>query len=215
MFCGLAGVNMLAYNQLYFAVPVELGRRGLDGGWLGALFLLASALTLLLQLPAAAVAQRLGPGRTLSAGFVLLAAAFAVAATSSVHPGSSDASLVPLAGTVAVLILGRMLLTPTILSLIPGFVPARGSAGRGAYFGLSATCGGIAVLAGNALLGRLLDLTGQHHWWPGTPWVPLVLFAVLSAAVMPAVLRTHPTSRPADTSSTPGLSGSASGRANG
>ncbi|GAA3695484.1 MFS transporter [Arthrobacter ginkgonis] len=216
MFCVLAGVNMLAYNQLYFAVPVELGRRGLDGAWLGALFLLASALTLLLQLPAAAVAQRLGPGRTLSAGFVLLAAAFAVAATTSVHAGSSGTSLVPLAVTVAVLILGRMLLTPTILSLIPAFVPTEGPApGRGAYFGLAATCGGIAVLVGNALLGWLLDLTDRHHWWPGTPWVPLVLLAVLAAAALPAVLRSHRTSRPTDTSATPSLSGRTPGRANG
>ena len=30
VFCALAGMNMLAYNQLYFAVPVELSRRGLD-----------------------------------------------------------------------------------------------------------------------------------------------------------------------------------------
>jgi MFS family permease len=188
-----------------------LGRRGLDGAWLGALFLLASALTLLLQLPAAAVAQRLGPGRTLSAGFVLLAAAFAVASVTSVHPGPSGTSLAPLAGTVAVLILGRMLLTPTILSLVPSFVPAEGPApGRGAYFGLAATCGGIAVLAGNAVLGRLLDLTDRHHWWPGTPWVPLVLLAALSAAALPAVLRARRTDRPSDTASATGVSTRAS-----
>jgi MFS family permease len=208
VFCGLAGVNMLAYNQLYFAVPVELGRRGLDGAWLGALFLLASALTLLLQLPAAAVAQRLGPGRTLSAGFVLLAAAFSIASTTSVNPGSSGNSLAPLACTVAVLILGRMLLTPTILSLIPSFVPTEGPAPkRGAYFGLAATCGGIAVLAGNALLGWLLDLTERHHWWPGTPWVPLVLLALLAAAALPPVLRARRTGRSPDTSSATGVSG--------
>ncbi|GER23017.1 MFS transporter [Zafaria cholistanensis] len=194
VFCMFASMNMLAYNQLYFAVPVELDRRGLDGAWLGALFLLASVLTLLLQLPAAAAAQRLGPGRTLSAGFVLLAAAFALTATTAVHPGTSGSSLAPMAGAVAVLILGRMLLTPTILSLIPAFVPAGGPVPRrGAYFGLSATCGGIAVLAGNALLGRLLDLTDRHHWWPGIPWVPLVLLALLAAAALPPVLRGHRT----------------------
>ncbi|NKX49155.1 MFS transporter [Arthrobacter deserti] len=208
VFCMLAGTNMLAYNQLYFAVPVELSRRGLDGAWLGALVLLASALTLLLQLPVAAAGRRLGPARALSAGFVLLAAAFTVGATTSVHPGSSGNSLAPVVGTVAVLILGHMLLTPTILSLIPAFVPAEGPAsGRGAYYGLAATCGGTAVLAGNAVLGRLLDLTDRHHWWPGTPWVPLIMLACLAAAALPPVLRGHRRGRPSEASSTPGLSG--------
>ncbi|MEX5299542.1 MFS transporter [Kocuria sp. CPCC 205292] len=210
LFCALAGMNMLAYHQLYFAVPVELSRRGLDGAWLGALFLLASVLTLLLQLPVSAAGQRMGPGRALAAGFVLEAGAFTGAAVTSMHPGAPDGSLVPLLGVVAVLILGHMLLTPTILSLIPSFVPAQGpSSGRGAYYGLVATCGGVAVLTGNAVLGRLLDLTEQHQWWPGTPWMPLVLLALLAAAALPVVLRGHGTARSADPSPSTAPSGRA------
>jgi hypothetical protein len=68
-----------------------LSRRGLDGAWLGMLFLLASALTLLLQLPVAAVGRSLGSSTALSAGFVLLSSAFTVAALTSVDPGSSGA----------------------------------------------------------------------------------------------------------------------------
>lgn len=203
VFCALAGMNMLAYNQLYFAVPVELSRRGLDGAWLGALFLLASVLTLLLQLPVSTAGLRMGPGRALAAGFVLEACAFTLAALTSMHPGTATGSMAPLLGTVTVLILGHMLLTPTILSLIPRFVPAQGpTSGRGAYYGLAATCGGIAVLAGNAVLGQLLDLTDRHHWWPGTPWLPLVVLALLAAAALPVVLRGHSTVWPADSSST-------------
>jgi MFS family permease len=203
MFCALAGMNMLAYHQLYFAVPVELGRRGLDGAWLGALFLLASVLTLLLQLPVSTAGLRMGPGRALAVGFVLEAGAFTLAALTSMHPGTATGSLAPLLGAVAVLILGHMLLTPTILSLIPSFVPVHGSAsGRGAYYGLAATCGGITVLAGNAVLGQLLDLTDRHHWWPGTPWVPLVVLALLAAAALPTVLRGHGTAGSADSPST-------------
>ncbi|MFI7494932.1 MFS transporter [Kocuria sp. M4R2S49] len=203
LFCALAGMNMLAYNQLYFAVPVELSRRGLDGARLAALFLLASGLTLLLQLPVSAAGRRMGPGRALAVGFVLEAGAFALAALTAMHPGAAAGSMAPLAGTVTVLILGHMLLTPTILSLIPRFVPDRGStSGRGAYYGLAATCGGIAVLAGNAVLGQLFDLTDRHHWWPGIPWMPLVVLALLAAAALPVVLRGHSTTRPADASST-------------
>lgn len=193
LFCLLAGANMLAYNQLYFAVPLELGRRGLDASWLGMLFLLASVLTLALQLPVSAAGQRLGPGRALSAGFVLLGAAFAAAALGSGAPGPSGHSIAPLAGTIVLLILGHMLLTPTILSLIPQFLPPEGPvSGRGAYYGLAASCGGVLVLAGNAVTGQLMDLTDRLSWWPGTPWLPLGLLAFLAAAALPRVLPAGP-----------------------
>lgn len=209
VFCLLASTGMLAYNQLYFAFPLELGRRGLDSSWLAMLFLLASVMTLLLQLPVAAAGQRLGPGRAMSVGFLLVAAALGTAAMTSVPQGVGGSSMTPglgapiagaqlagvpgaavlMAGIVGVLILGHMLLKPTILSLIPGFVPTDGtSSGRGAYYGLAATCGGVSVLAGNALLGWLLDVTHRHHWWPGTPWLPLVSLAVLAALTMPGLL---------------------------
>ena len=200
LFCVLASTNMLAYNQLYFAVPLELGRRGLDGSWLAMLFLLASVLTLALQLPVSAAGHRLGPGRALSVGFMLLGGAFVAAALTSEPAGSSGNSIAPLAGTITLLILGHMLITPTILSLIPRFVPAdlpgqEPVSGLGAYYGLAATCGGVSVLAGNAVMGQLLDLTDRLSWWPGTPWVPPVLLALLAALALPRVLRTD--SRPA------------------
>lgn len=189
-FCALCSMNLLAYNQLYFAVPVELERRGLDPAWLGGLFLLASGMTLTLQLPVAAAARRIGPGPTLSTGFLLLAAAFAVAAATAVHPGaSSGAPMVPVVMTVGLLVLGHMALTPTVLSLVPSFLPDQDAeAGRGAYYGLVATCGGVAVLVGNTVLGQLVDATDQHQWWAGTPWTPLVLLAAVSALALPRVL---------------------------
>lgn len=194
-FCALGSVNLLAYNQLYFAVPVELERRGLDPAWLGGLFLLASVLTLTLQLPVAGLTGRLGPRRTLAAGFTLLGIAFAVLAVSAVQPAAAakaTETLVPLAASVAVLILGRMMLSPTLLALVPTFVPSGGT-GRGAYFGLLSTCGGIAVLTGNTVLGGILDLTDRHGWWPGTPWIPLILLACLSAAALPQTLHSDRT----------------------
>jgi MFS family permease len=197
LFCALASTNMLAYNQLYFTVPLELGRRGLDSSWLAMLFLLASVLTLVLQLPVSAAGHRLGPARSLSVGFVLLAAAFVAAALTAEHPGSSGNALAPLASAVALLILGHMLLTPTILSLIPEFLPGgRQSAGRGAYFGMAASCGGIAVLAGNAVMGQLLDHTDRLNWWPGTPWLPPVLLALLAALALPRALPKRITAAP-------------------
>ncbi|CAI3802357.1 MFS transporter [Pseudarthrobacter sp. MM222] len=198
LFCVLASTNMLAYNQLYFAVPLELGRRGLDASWLAGLFLLASVLTLVLQLPVSSAGRRLGPGRALSVGFVLLGSAFVTVALTSDHAGSSGSSIAPLAGATGLLILGHMLLTPTILSLIPEYLPADGGAGgRGAYYGLAASCGGISVLAGNAVMGQLVDLTDRLNWWPGTPWVPPVLLALLTAVALPRALPPKSTVAPA------------------
>lgn len=159
-------------------------------------FLLASVLTLVLQLPVSAAGHRLGPGRALSVGFVLLGAAFVAAALTSGHAGSSGNSVAPLAGTIALLILGHMLITPTILSLIPKFLPAdlpgeAPASGLGADYGLAASCGGISVLAGNAVMGQLLDLTDRLNWWPGTPWAPPVLLAFLAALALPRVLRAN------------------------
>ncbi|MCY1158997.1 MAG: transporter [Citricoccus sp.] len=198
-FCILAGTSMLVYHQLYFLIPVELDRRSIDAAWLGALFFLASVLILLLQLPVSAVGQRLGPGRALAAGFVLEAGACAVAAATAAHPGTPAVSVAPLMGTVALLAVGHMLLKPTILALVPQFVPDQEAMSRrGAYYGLVATCGGTAVLIGNTVLGRLLELTDQHHWWPGTPWVPQVLLTLLAAAALPVVLSRHTTSESSD-----------------
>jgi MFS family permease len=209
LFCVVASTNMLAYNQLYFAIPIELSRRGLDGAWLGALFLLASALTLLLQLPVSAAAQRLGPRPAMAIGFVLLSGAFTVTALTSIRPGSAGSSLAPVVVTVGVLILGHMILRPTILSLIPTFAAAQGPvAARGAYFGLAATCGGISVLAGNAALGLLLDLTDQENWWPGAPWIPLILLPFLAAMALPRVL-IHRPGKPSRWSGNRNLSGKA------
>ncbi|MFB0834363.1 MFS transporter [Arthrobacter halodurans] len=195
-FCLLASVNLLAYNQLYFAVPVELDRRGLGQAWMGGLFLLASVLTLALQLPVAAASRRIGPGPTLSAGFALLAVAFAVAAATSVDPeGPPSTSFAPIAAVVAFLVLGHMAITPMILALVPDYFPRGLSAGLGAGYGLVATSGGVAVLAGNMVLGRLVDATERHQWWPGTPWVPLVMVALMSALALPRVLPAQPAAK--------------------
>jgi MFS family permease len=185
-FCLLGSVNLFCYHQLYFAVPVELDRRGLEPALLGGLFLLASVQTLTLQLAVSGVSRRIGTGATLVAGFGLLAAAFSVLAVSG-----GGSTVVPVAVTVAVLVLGRMLLTPTLLALVPSFVPD-GVGARGSFYGLLATCGGVAVLVGNAVLGRAVDLVDAHGWWPGAPWLLVVAAALVSATVLPRLVAGRP-----------------------
>ncbi|MFJ4029344.1 MFS transporter [Paenarthrobacter sp. NPDC089989] len=182
-FCALASVNMLAYNQLYFLIPLELDRQGLDSSWLAVLFLIASALTIALQLPVSAAVRRMGESRAMPAGFLLLAAAFAAACFGQV----AGSSAIPLVVVVVLLILGHMTLRPTILAAIPGFLAPGDMAGRGAYYGLAASCGGIAVLLGNAAIGQLRHLA-ENGGWAGAPWILLIGAAVLPAVLLPRVL---------------------------
>lgn len=197
LFCILVSVNMVAYNQLYFTIPLELGRLGLGDASLAGMFLMASVLTLLLQIPVATGVQRLGEARAMSVGFSLLALSFVLAGGAGVVSGSSgNGAVLILAAAVALLILGHMSLTPTILAAIPRFLPS-GTAGRGAYYGLAATCGGIAVLLANAALGLLRSWSGQAGWEPGVSWLLLVALSGLSAVALPSVLpsRPRPTTR--------------------
>ncbi|MEX5303218.1 hypothetical protein [Kocuria sabuli] len=128
--CALVPVNLPACNQLYCAVPVELDRRGPGQEWLGGLLLLTSVLMITLQQSVAAAARRIGPRPTLSAGLGLLAAAVAVVATTAVQPrGPEGEAVAPVLITVTVLVLGHMALTPTVLSPVPDFLPARGATG--------------------------------------------------------------------------------------
>ncbi|WP_258069948.1 MFS transporter [Arthrobacter sp. SX1312] len=181
LFAALFGVNLLAYNQLYFALPLELGRGG--AGTLAILFAVASALTIALQLPMSALATRLGPAAALRAGFTCIAAGFAAI----VLLGSAGLHLVPglpvLTGPVALvtlLSLGHMLVGPAGLQQVHRFA---GHRPLGAYYGLLASCGGIAVLIGNGLTGVLRDTLGST-----SSWVLLILLALVSATLLPRFL---------------------------
>jgi MFS family permease len=60
---------LLSYNQLYLALPVELARAGGSEKDLGPLFMLASVLIIIFQLPLARFARRIGAMRILPVGF--------------------------------------------------------------------------------------------------------------------------------------------------
>lgn len=173
---------LLSYNQLYLALPVEIQRSGGSEKDLGPLFMLASLLIILLQLPLARFARRVGASRCLPVGFMLLAAAFAsVAIFASSPPLAGWLRLIPSVSLVTLLTLGQMLLVPAAKDLIPSFAE---ESTLGAHYGALATAGGIAVLAGNLLLGPLLDGALVPSTQASYPWLLLSLFPLCSAAAM-------------------------------
>jgi MFS family permease len=129
--------------------------------------MLASGLIILFQLPLARFARRVGAVRILPCGFLLLSASFlSVALFAASTPPDSWLRLLPAACFVTLLTMGQMLLVPSAKDLIPQFAaPSM----LGAHYGALATAGGIAVLAGNFLLGSQLDRALTPSPMPSIP----------------------------------------------
>ncbi|TCW47982.1 MFS transporter [Phytobacter diazotrophicus] len=179
---------LLSYNQLYLALPVEIARAGGSEKDLGPLFMLASGLIILFQLPLARFARRVGAVRILPCGFLLLSASFlSVALFAASTPPDSWLRLLPAACFVTLLTMGQMLLVPSAKDLIPQFAaPSM----LGAHYGALATAGGITVLAGNFLLGSQLDRALTPSADAISPWLQLAVFPFLSAIALFFICRT-------------------------
>ncbi len=96
-FTAFYSVNLLATNQLYFGLPVELERSGGAGGAsaLAVVFAYASILTIILQWPIARLMRKAGPEIALPVGFALQSLGFASIAFLAVIPPPSGLSMLP------------------------------------------------------------------------------------------------------------------------
>lgn len=178
---------LLSYNQLYLALPVEIQRAGGNEKDLGPLFMLASVLIIVLQLPLARFARNVGAVRILPVGFLLLSASFAsVALFAATEPPEGWLRLLPSASLVTLLTLGQMLLVPSAKDLIPRFAE---ESTLGAHYGALSTAGGIAVLVGNLGLGSLLDKALVPSTEAIYPWLLLAVFPLCSAVVLSVICR--------------------------
>jgi MFS family permease len=167
---------VLAYNQLYLALPAEVERVTGSQTALAWLFALSSLLVVTAQLPVTRwVGERLAMRRSMAVGLLLVAAGFAVVATARPAGWSGTAGLVPAAGFVVLLTLGQMLVVPVARAWVPDLAEE----GRlGLYTGALSSVSGLIVLLGSSATGTLLD-AGLP---PVVPW--LVLAGVTGAAVL-------------------------------
>lgn len=200
-FAALHSVDLLAYNQLYLALPLALRSAETAPQAVGLMFAWVSAVTLALQLPISRWCTRVGSARALSAGYATSAAGFLVPGLGAVLPLEADGVVVTVLFGATLLTLGHLAANPTALSLVPGFAGAQRT---GSFFGLLATAGGVAVLLGNVAIGAVLDDPAGGPWTAGLPWVLLALALLTAAALMPRVLRADArTRRPAPTRRAP------------
>ncbi|TKV56911.1 MFS transporter [Nakamurella flava] len=186
LFCLAYSSYLLSYNQLYVGLPVELDRVGAGPAALPGLFLLAAVLIIVAQLPIAALTRRLPTRWSLPVGFGLMVAGFVVVAVWAPHtPG--EIALWPAITWVVLLTLGQMTVVPVAMDQVGRFA---GNQPSGAWYGLLATAGGVAVLLGSFVVGPFLDHARQPVVGAGTAWWLMALFPALSAVVMAVLFRT-------------------------
>jgi MFS family permease len=184
-FAALYSVNLLAYNQLYFGLPIELTRSGAGPEALAVLFAVASVLTVALQWPISRLTTRMGAGRALTTGFLLKGLAFATMALLARFPATGTLQLLPPLLLVVGLCLGHMCIGPVAMPLVLDF--ARGRL-TGIYYGLLASMGGCAVLLGNFVLGPLYSgasRPGPDAVWP---WAVMAALMMIPAVGLPRLL---------------------------
>lgn len=216
-FAGLHAVDLIAYNQLYLTLPLELRRVGGGAAEIGLMFAAVSVLTLALQLPVARLFAGTRPGVVLRCGYAASALGFGVLAAGALlgsgGPGGLGGpdergdsggaggvgTLLGLGGSgafeslpgapvdgqmpavflaVGCLTLGHLIANPIALSTVPRFAGRRPT---GAYFGLLSTTGGIGVLAGNVVAGRLM---GDGAAGSCAVWVFLAVLPLVSALLI-------------------------------
>jgi MFS family permease len=177
-FAAFFSINLLAANQLYFGLPVELERSGAGVQALAIVFAYASLLTITLQWPMARLMRKAGPKVALPLGFALQSLGFASLAAMAVVPPPSGLPILPAILLVTGLALGNMCVVPMAMGLVLEFAAGRPT---GAYYGLLASAGGLAVVMGNAALAPLYELAYTPSITAFAPWLLLSLLGATTA----------------------------------
>ncbi|MFI5550302.1 MDR family MFS transporter [Streptomyces sp. NPDC051738] len=177
--CCAYGAYLLAYNQLYLALPDEVERATGSQTALAWLFALSSLLVVVAQLPVTHwVGERLTLRRSMVAGLLLISAGFAVVAVARPADWTGTAGLLPAAGFVVLLTLGQMLVAPVARAWVPDLAEE----GRlGLYTGALSSVSGLIVLLGSSATGTLLD-TGLPA---AVPWLVLAAVPLAAIGVLP------------------------------
>jgi MFS family permease len=181
-FAALYSGCLFTWNQLYFAMPLELSAHPGAVAVTALMFALASLVVALLQIPVTRWIGQSPLGTAIPLGFLLMAASMGVVPLAR-QLGASPAAAVLAAAVV--LAAGHMVAVPTALAAVSELA---GTDPPGAYHGLLATCGGAAVLAGNALVGPLL--APAEHGVPALGWAALAAVPAGCALGLRLLLRT-------------------------
>lgn len=173
---------LVAYNQLYLALPVELVRSLGNDKLLGVMMAISSFMIIAGQVWLTAWARKhLGERRAIPLGFLVMALGFAaLTAASMVLPLPAPWAAAPAVSMIMLFTLGKMLTSPFTADLVARLAQERR---LGAYYGLLNSFGGLAVLAGSTLIGALLG-NGSHGFAVARPWLVTILLLLFSAGLI-------------------------------
>ena len=178
-FAAFFSVNLVATNQLYFGLPVELERSGAGASSLALVFAYASVLTITLQWPIAGLMRKAGPRIALPLGFALQSLGFASLGVLAIFPSPNWLPILPALVLVTGTALGNMCVLPVAMGLVLEFAGGRPT---GAYYGLLASAGGLAVVLGNTALAPLYELAYTPSATALAPWIFLSALGAITAA---------------------------------
>ncbi|WP_369204308.1 MFS transporter [Streptomyces sp. PU-14G] len=183
LLCLAYSTYLLAYNQLYLALPEEVVRATGSQGALGWLFALSSLLVVCAQLPVTrAVGERMSHRAALCAGLAVVAAGFLTVAALAPFGLTDAVGLVPAAVYVLALTLGQMLAVPAARALVTELVAEER---LGFSMGALSSAAGAVVLGGSAATGALFGA----HLGPAAVWSALACVPLLGVVAGRAVRR--------------------------
>ncbi|MFC9360652.1 MDR family MFS transporter [Rhodococcus sp. NPDC057014] len=164
LFAAAMSTQLVAYNQLYLLLPLEVERAWGSQSPLGWFFALSSVFVVAAQLP---ITKRAHTHAALPLGLAVMAVGFAVMAVAVPARPHGIPGLIPPAAFVLLLALGQMIAMPVARDAI-----ARMASGRrlGTYYGVFASIGGAAVLLGSVAVGALIDAVPSTGWPLAAPW---------------------------------------------
>ena len=185
LFAVAMSAQLVAYNQLYLLLPLEVERAWGSQTVLGWFFAISAVLVVSAQLPITRRVAGTSPRVTLPVGFAVMAASFVLVAVLSPLELEGLLGLIPAALFVLLLALGQMIAMPQARDLVPRMAAERR---LGSYYGFMASLGGIGVLIGSTALGVVIDASPDTGWGAAIPWLVAALFPIASVIGLRVVL---------------------------
>lgn len=168
---------LLAYNQQYLALPVELRRATGSDEYLSWYFALAAVFVIGLQTAVTRRAEKMQSKVAIGVGFGLMAAAFGVVAVCAPIHMSGPWALAPSVIMLLVMHFGMMIAVPIAKDLVGKLT---GNKDLGSAYGFLNSFGGLAVLLGSIVIGRTLDFAETPNPMAPLPWAIMTVLLLVS-----------------------------------
>ncbi|CAB1028884.1 MFS transporter [Corynebacterium diphtheriae] len=179
VFALLYSTYLLAYNQQYLSLPVELRRATGSDEALGWFFAVSAVFVIALQSRVTRWAERQAATVALGGGFGLMALSFAVVAGASISLELEGwIAYVPATVMMILLHTGIMIAVPIARDLVGDLA---GNNNLGSYYGFLNSFGGLAVLLGSLTVGATLDHAETTQPMAAIPWLIMVAVLAVSA----------------------------------